>query len=321
MKTWMYLLLLLITMLALLYLLIVNPVSAAFDSSIATTVQQTELEKHVDFLCGINPPRSFEQTASLNRCADYIALQFVNAGMPTERQHFEDGDYAFQNVIAKYHPEAKERVVLGAHYDVCGPYQGADDNASGVAGLLELARVFGEKKPELDYGIDFVAYSTEEPPYFRTNLMGSAVHAESLQQDSVQVKLMVVLEMIGYFNEEKGSQRYPVGALKHIYPTTANFIAVVGRTKEFGAVRRFKKHMMQAATLPVVSINTPIIFEGIDFSDHRNYWSRDMKAIMITNTSFFRSPYYHTSHDTPETLDFKKMTDVVKGAYWGITHL
>lgn len=308
-------------MFALLYFLIVNPISVSFDETIETSVEQKELEKHVDFLCGIDPPRSFEQTASLNRCADYIALHFVNAGMPTERQHYSDGAYAFQNVIAKYNPEAKERVVLGAHYDVCGPYQGADDNASGVAGLLELARVFALKKPELDYGIDFVAYSTEEPPYFRTQLMGSAVHAESLKEDSTTLKLMVVLEMIGYFNESPGSQKYPIKALEHVYPTTANFIAIVGRTKEFGPVRRFKKHMMQASTLPVTSINTPVIFEGIDFSDHRNYWSRDMKALMITNTSFFRSPHYHTPHDTPETLDFEKMTEVVKGTYWALTHL
>lgn len=321
MKIWMYVLITIITMLALLYLLVVNPVSATFDNNIQTAVETNELERHVDFLCAMDPPRSFEQTESLNKCADYIALQFVNAGLPTERQRYEDGAYSFQNVIAQYNPDAKERVVLGAHYDVCGPYQGADDNASGVAGLLELARVFAKNKPELEYGIDFVAYSTEEPPYFRTNLMGSAVHAESLKQDSTNVKLMVVLEMIGYFSEDKGSQEYPIGALKGVYPTTANFIAVVGRTKEFGVVRTFKKKMMEASQLPVASINTPVIFQGIDFSDHRNYWSRGMKAIMITNTSFFRTPHYHTPNDTPETLDFEKMTEVVKGTYWAITHL
>jgi len=308
-------------MLGLLLLIITNPVRASFDASIETGVNIDNLHKHVDFLCQMNPPRSFENTASLDSCADYILAQFHNYGYEVERQRYTDGTYDFQNVICQYKPDAEERVVLGAHYDVCGPYQGADDNASGVAGLLEIARLFSVNKPELDYGIDFVAYSTEEPPYFRSNLMGSAVHAQSVKDEGANIKLMVVLEMIGYFNEAPKSQEYPIGALKAIYPTTADFIAVVGRTKEFTKVRNFKRNMMQAARIPVRSINTPVIFEGIDFSDHRNYWSRDMKAIMITNTSFFRNANYHTPYDTPETLDFDKMAEVVKGAYWGIVNL
>ncbi len=303
------------------YFFIVNPVFSKRNNEIKINIKQDALKKHVNFLCQSNPPRTFENTESLNKVADYIALNFVNCGFDTARQRYSDGTYDFQNIICQYLPEKEERVVLGAHYDVCGPFQGADDNASGVAGLLEIARLFSVEKPELEFGIDFVAYSTEEPPYFRSNAMGSAVHADFLKEEKVKVKLMVVLEMIGYFNEKPNSQQYPINALKNFYPTTADFIAIVGRTKEFSQVRNFKKNMIKSSDIKVESINTPVIFEGIDFSDHRNYWSRDMNAIMITNTSFFRNSNYHTEFDTPETLDFEKMTEVVKGCYYALVNL
>ncbi|MBI1185351.1 M28 family peptidase, partial [bacterium] len=297
------------------------PVLSQYDKEKSPATEQQNLEKHVKFLCEIQPPQMFENTASLNACADYIAETLDGYGYKTERQPYSDGTYSFQNVIAKYQPNKKERVVLGAHYDVCGPYAGADDNASGVAGLLELARLLAINQPKLDYGIDIVAFSTEEPPYFRGDLMGSAVHALSMVDSNVTVKLMVVLEMIGYYSEEKKSQRYPLGVLNAIYPTKANFIAVVGRTKEFSEVRNFKAHMREAADIQIKSINTPVTFEGIDFSDHRNYWSRGMKALMITNTSFFRNGHYHSAEDVPQTLDFKKMNEVVKGTYQALINL
>lgn len=305
----------------LVYFLIVNPVLVSLDKSIDIQISKDSLKKHVNFLCNHEYPRMYNNTATLQACANYVAEHFNSYGLKSSRQEYKDGSLAFENVIAKYQPEKEERVIVGAHYDVCGPYMGADDNASGVAGLLEIARLIAKNKPELDFGIDFVAYSTEEPPYFRTDLMGSAVHADSLIKNDVNVKLMVVLEMIGYYSDQENSQTYPIPALKYVYPSTANFIALVGRTKEFGALRKFKKCMIKAGDIPVKSISTPVIFEGIDFSDHRNYWSRDMKAIMVTNTSFFRNNNYHTAKDTPESLDFEKMTEVVKGVYFGLVNL
>lgn len=311
----------LICLLVILYYVVVNPVSEPYDPELSVGADTEQLQKHVAFLTSVSPARSFENTASLNLCADYISDHFDNLGLSPSRQHYSDDQYPFQNVLASYLPEKRERVVLGAHYDVCGPFMGADDNASGVAGLLEIARLISKKKPNLEYGIDFVAYSTEEPPYFRGNLMGSYVHAESISQNSMNVKLMVVLEMIGYFSDEPNSQKYPIGFLGKIYPTTANFIALVGRAKEFADIRNFKTSFKAAGNIDVRSINSPASFDGLDRSDHRNYWKFGMKALMVTNTSFYRNTHYHTDGDSPEILDFDKMKEVVNGTYHAITRL
>lgn len=313
--------LLFVVLLGLAYWFIVNPVSVNFEQDLSKGTQQDHLKEHVFFLTQVYPARSYENTASLDQCADYIFNHFSSLELDPSRQPYSDDQYSFQNVLASYLPEKKQRVVVGAHYDVCGPFMGADDNASGVAGLLELARLFSENQPALDYGIDFVAYSTEEPPYFRGPLMGSYVHAESIAPQKANVKLMVVLEMIGYFNESAGSQKYPIGFLNAIYPTRANFIALVGRTQEFWSVRKFKKSFLSASRLPMKSINAPVSFDGLDRSDHRNYWIFGMKAIMVTNTSFYRNHHYHTDGDTPETLDFEKMREVVQGCYYALKNL
>lgn len=273
------------------------------------------LKMHVTELASISPPRSYAHPEGLLKASAYIQQVWEEQGWEIQVQHFNDGDKKFENIVVSFNPNHSERLVIGAHYDVCGPLPGADDNASGVAGLLELTRMVGEHAPDLPYRIDFVAYSTEEPPYFRSELMGSYVHAESLKKDSANVKLMIVLEMIGYFSDEKNSQSYPLSFLKWFYPTTANFIAFVGRTKELGAIRKLKKAYKKSTNIPVRSINTPFVFEGIDFSDHRNYWKMGYKAVMITDTSFFRNHHYHTANDTPETLDYEKMVEVVNGLF------
>ncbi|MBI3142601.1 MAG: M28 family peptidase [Bacteroidetes bacterium] len=304
------------------YWLIVNPILATRKRNGAVGVSSPMLRKHVDYLCEVHPPRSYENTQSLKACASYIAEVLASYAYQVESQPYRDDNLLFENVIARYRPQEAQRVIVGAHYDVCGPYQGADDNASGVAGLLELARLVAHNKPELSFGIDFVAYCTEEPPYFRTDLMGSAIHADSLEKDERgQVMLMISLEMIGYYNERPNSQSYPLPILRWVYPTTANFIAVVGRMAERGPVRHFKKHMRQHCSMGVYSINTPLVFNGIDRSDHLNYWNRGMKAIMVTNTSFFRNHHYHTEGDTPDTLDFDRMEQVVGGVYKALVNL
>ena len=311
----------LICLVVLLYGLVVNPVSVRYNPKLSVGADEEQLRTHVSFLTSVSPARSFENTNSLNQCADYISHHFEGLGFTPLRQHYTDEKYPFQNVVASYRPEEQKRVIIGAHYDVCGPFMGADDNASGIAGLLELAQLISKEQPNLDYGIDFVAYSTEEPPYFRGELMGSHVHAESVSSNRKNIKLMVVLEMIGYFSDEPNSQKYPIGLLGKIYPTTANFIALVGRANEFSAMRNFKTSFKAAGKIDVRSINSPVPFDGLDRSDHRNYWKFGMKAIMVTNTSFYRNTHYHTDSDTPETLNFHKMKEVVNGTYHALINL
>jgi Zn-dependent M28 family amino/carboxypeptidase len=219
--------------------------------------------------------------------------------------------------------------VIGAHYDSHGDAiggskhprghtpethtPGADDNASGVAGLLELARLLGRSAQSRT--IELVAYTLEEPPHFRTEHMGSAWHARSLRAANRDVELMLSLEMIGYFSDEPGSQGYPFPAMSHLYSDRGNFIAIVGKMSDFGATRRVKALMAGATSLPVHSINAPPLLQGVDFSDHLSYWLEGFPALMVTDTSFMRNHHYHQASDTYEKLDYRRMAMVVQGVY------
>jgi Zn-dependent M28 family amino/carboxypeptidase len=196
---------------------------------------------------------------------------------------------------------------------------GADDNASGVAGLIELARLLGAQPPPVR--VELVAFSLEEPPYFGSTGMGSSVHAESLRKQNIRVKAMFSLEMIGYFSDAPNSQHFPAAVLSALYPSTGNFISVVGRVSDWSLVRRTKAAMRNASPLPVYSINAPTFIPGVDFSDQKNYWHAGYSAVMITDTAFYRNRNYHTALDTEEKLDYKRMAMVVEGVYAAVTEL
>ena len=281
-------------------------------------VQVNRLEGDVRFLTELTPARNHENIVSLDKAADYIFDEFSKLDCQVERQFFEANGRKYQNVIAHFGPPDTPKIVIGGHYDVCGDQAGADDNASAVTGVLETARLVHELKPELKYHLEFVAYTLEEPPYFRTDKMGSAVHAQSLKDANAKVKLMVCLEMIGYFSDEEDSQDYPVNFLKRFYPTTGNFISVIGKMGQGGVVRKFKKKMKSICGIPVSSMTAPAMLPGIDFSDHQNYWKHGYKAVMITDTAFYRNKNYHQTTDTIDTLDFEKMAEVIKGVYLGV---
>lgn len=273
----------------------------------------------VEFLTTLTPARNYKNLVSLNAAADYIKNEFEKLeDARVSFQEYQVEGRTYKNVIASFGSEEAERLIVGAHYDVCGDQAGADDNASAVAGLLETARILNSQKPELAYRIDFVAYSLEEPPYFRTEHMGSAVHARSLKAANVQVKGMICLEMLGYYSDEKDSQEFPISAMKLLYPSTGNFIAVIGKLGQGKIVRQIKRRMTKIQNVPVYSINAPASMPGIDFSDHQNYWKEGYKAAMICNTAFYRNKHYHQKTDTIETLDFNRMTQVVKGIYWAV---
>ncbi|MBI3933817.1 MAG: DUF2817 domain-containing protein, partial [Acidobacteria bacterium] len=203
-------------------------------------------------------------------------------------------------------------------YDAFGELPAADDNASGVAGLIELAALLG--KASLPLRVELVAYTLEEPKtidgdgLFRT-VGGSAVHAEFLKERGVQVRLMLSLEMIGYFSNAEGSQGYPSRIFRLFYPSPGNFLMVVGRLQDGVLARQVKKAMRSASPLPVYSLNAPASLEGIDWSDHYSYWKRDYPALMITDTALNRNREYHKAGDTADRLDFTRMAMVVQGVY------
>jgi len=265
------------------------------------------LRQHVDFLTVDVAPRGADQPKNLDRAAEYIATHFRQSGAAVTFQNFNRDRY--RNVLARFGPENGRALIVGTHYDAftaTGNLPGADDNASGTAGLLELARLLGQTKPRRP--ILLIAYSAEEPPFYGSEQMGSAVHAASI--DPKNTEGMICLEMIGYF---RGDQTWPNFVFDLLYPDRGDFIAVGGGWEDRALVRRIKRGIRGAGGVPVYSFTGPRA--ALDGSDHRNYWSRGMRAALVTDTAYLRNPNYHTSRDTAATLDYVKMGRVVDGVF------
>jgi len=283
------------------------------------SVDAADLERDVRELSEQLVPRDQTHPSNLDRAAAYIRARLAETGGRLSEQPFTISGNTYRNVICSFGPESNERIIVGAHYDSYHEYAAADDNASGVGGLIELARLLSRANVPLQ--IDLVAYTLEEPPYFGTPHMGSVVHAESLRKDGIKVRAMISLEMIGYFSDAPDSQSFPVSLLRAFYPSQGNFIAVVGSWGEGGLARRVKRAMIGSSSLPVYSINAPRFVPGVDFSDHLSYWKAGYDALMITDTAFYRNHNYHTANDTPEKLDYRRMAMVVAGVYGAVMDL
>lgn len=267
------------------------------------------LQKHLRNIVETDAPRKYTNVEVLDQVAAYIFGEFESYADTTYYQEYEAYDQTYRNVICVFGPQDAETVVVGAHYDVCGEQDGADDNASGVAGLLELARQL--KGQELRHRIELVAYTLEEPPFFRSLLMGSHVHAKSLHDEGREVYGMFCLEMIGYFDDTKGSQDYPLGILKLFYGKTGDYITLVNKMHKAKFARKFSKKFKRSDMITTKKFTGPKGLEGVDFSDHLNYWKYGYSALMITDTAFYRNKNYHEITDTLETLDISRMAKVV----------
>lgn len=290
-----------------------QPLAGSERSGPPVTVDPARLEATVRKLAVDFHPRGWQHTDRLDATAAWLKAEL--GPHATEQTYAVDGG-TYRNVSALYGPATPDRIVVGAHYDSCEGLPGADDNASGVAGALELARLFAKEPPPSQ--VEIVFWSLEEPPFFRSPQMGSAVHADALAKAGTPVRAALSLEMIGYFSDAEGSQHFPVGALGLIYPTTASYIAVVGDLGQIGLVRTVKRAMSGASELPVASINAAKLIPGIDWSDHRSYWAHGWPAVMITDTAMNRNANYHQATDTPETLDYARMAKVVTGVHSAI---
>lgn len=255
--------------------------------------------------------RNYKNIEQLNKTADYINTVFRQYSDSVRTQEYAVNGQIYKNVICSFGTENKKRIVIGAHYDVCGDQAGADDNASGIVGLLELGRLLEGQK--LNHRVDLVAYTLEEPPYFRTEYMGSYVHAKSLADNKTEVYGMISLEMIGYFKDEKKSQSYPVGLLSLFYGSRGNYITLVKKIGAGQFARIFCRQYKSAKAIRTKTFTAPPSLPGIDFSDHLNYWKFGFSALMITDTSFFRNKNYHEPTDTMKTLDIKRMAQVIDG--------
>lgn len=285
----------------------------------AVSVNPGRLREHVVMLSKTLYPRDYTHLENLDRCADYILNAFTGAGAEPDIQPFEVNSKTYRNIIGRFAVGKGSKIIIGAHYDAFGSSQGADDNASGVAGLIELAHLFGKYTPNQE--IELVAYSLEEPPFFRSQRMGSAFHAKQIAESGQKISGVIVLEMIGFFSDERGSQSYPSILLHLFYPKRGNFIGVVGRLDQGDWIKQIKIGMKGTTDLPVYSIRAPADIPGIDFSDHRNYWPYDINALMISDTAFYRNRAYHTEHDTADRLDYEKMSKVVTAVFEAVQAL
>lgn len=299
---------------------ILNLFLIAANFCYANTSSDTSLiRSHLTALTKTQQFRNHENVDQLNQTADYIHTIFSLYSGNVSFQEYQVNNQTYKNVIGSFGPENAKRIVIGAHYDVCGSQEGADDNASGVAGLLELARLL--KHQELNYRVDLVAYTLEEPPFFRTQFMGSYIHAKELYESKTEVMGMVSLEMIGYFKDEKHSQSYPVGVLSFFYGNKGNYITLI---RKFGAgkfARQFSRKFRNTQTIRTKTFTGPSILPGVDFSDHLNYWKFGYSALMITDTAFYRNRNYHKATDTIETLDIHRMAKVVDGVFQAVIDL
>ncbi len=286
------------------------------------TAQKMRLYNDVEFISGVRPFRNYRNLASLKFVSNYIKSEFIKAGLECEEQKWIAKGNEYKNIIASYNVHKQKRLIVGAHYDVCDDQPGADDNASGVAGLLESARLIAENKPELDYRIDFVAFCLEEPPFFASHSMGSYIHAKSLNENNIEVLGMICYEMIGYFSDLPGSQPNPVPELVEDIPDIGDFIMVAGIKAHKDFNERVHELMSENEEIDTWIINFPSK-EGIaGLSDHINYWEFGYKALMITDTALVRNrDNYHSKTDTIDTLDFDKMTEVVNSVYQAIVFL
>ena len=275
------------------------------------------LRADVLFLTTEVVPRDFDHPVILSRAADYIRGELEDAGATVTEQTFEVRGATYRNVVATLGSGAFPQVVVGAHYDafaLLGDNPGADDNGSGTAGLLELARLL--EGTELEARVDLVAFANEEPPAFASSAMGSAVHAKRLRAQTDEIWGMISLEMIGYYTDE---QPWPNWLYRLLYPNRGDFVAVVGRWQDRHLTGHFKRSL-RSCGVPPYSFTPPASLGGIDASDHRSYWEQGFNAIMVTDTAFMRNPNYHTPDDTAETLDYDRMARVVDGVLNAVVH-
>jgi Zn-dependent M28 family amino/carboxypeptidase len=283
--------------------------------------KENRIYNDVKFLSQIDPPRTYANLESLDEAAEYIEEEFLKLECTVENQYFTVNGEEYQNVIASFNTDCKKTLVVGAHYDVCGDIPGADDNASGISGLLECARLLNENKSGIDYRIDFVAYCLEEPPFYKTPEMGSAFHAKSLLSKKKDVMGMICLDMIGYFSENSGLQNLPYQDLENKYSDKGDFIILAGRSDQKTFTEKVRELMQQQCGVKIFTVNDPRLTNLLELSDHVNYWNYGFNALMINDTAMIRNENYHTIHDTIETLDFEKMTEVVNGCYYAIINM
>jgi Zn-dependent M28 family amino/carboxypeptidase len=270
------------------------------------------LKAHVTMLAGTIGERNTQCYRELRRAEEYIRGRLTVLGFRVHEQSYPADGKQVKNIWVEVQGSRKpeEIVVVGAHYDSPPDSPGADDNASGTAALLELARLLREARPVRT--LRFVAFVNEEPPFFQTDLMGSRVYAAEAARRKEKITAMLSLESMGYFDETPGSQRYPF-PLSLLFPDTGDFIGFVGSFGGRSLLCRTINAFRRMSPFPSEGVAAPEFFAGIGWSDHWSFWQEGYPAVMVTDTAPFRNPHYHESTDTPDNLDYSRFARVTAG--------
>lgn len=270
-----------------------------------------ELVADVQVLAGDIGERNLNRYPQLLAAADFIEGSFARAGLTPRRDSYDLRGKSCHNLEVEIRGARPEILVIGAHYDSVFGCPGANDNASGVAALLALARRFAGKPT--GQTLRFVAFVNEEPPYFQTEEMGSLVYAKRCQARGDRVAAMISLETIGYFSDAPRSQKYPSPGLGLFYPSKGNFIGFAGDTRSRTLLRAAVSAFRRTERLPSEGAALPAAIPGIGWSDHWAFWQCGYPAIMVTDTAPFRYSHYHEATDTPDKLEYDRFALVVSG--------
>lgn len=248
----------------------------------------------------------------LEQTKKYVAEEFEKCGYQINYQKFNQAGKDAYHIIAR-RPDAAENdiIVIGAHYDSAGNTKGADDNASAVAGMLELACQLSTA--EETKHIEFVAFANEERSFLKTKKMGSAEYVKKIKEENKDIRYAVIFETIGYYKDDFFSQKYPL-FVGFFYPNKGNFITVAGNSESTELTKEIKRAVLKNSDIPVerIAFNSKFV-RGLSFSDHSMFWEEGYKAVMLTDTAFYRNPNYHQPTDTYDTLDYDRMAELVKG--------
>ncbi|NIR61618.1 MAG: M28 family peptidase [Gammaproteobacteria bacterium] len=274
------------------------------------------LWRHVHRLAGEIGERNVFRPRALHAAADHIRAAWRGQGYEIDEDIYSVDGVPCANlaVTRRGTTRAREQLLVGAHYDSVLGSPGADDNASGVAALLELSRNFADHRP--GRSVRFVAFVNEEPPFFATPRQGSVRYAGAARARGDDIRLMLALEMLGYYDARGGGQGYPP-VFRWFYPDRGDFIALIANLRSGWMLRRLARAFRAASDFPCATLAMPPLLPGLAWSDHRSFWRQGYRAVMVTDTAFYRNPCYHTGADTPETLDYDRLarlTDALSGA-------
>ena len=272
---------------------------------------------HVVALAGEIGERNVFHPHALAAARSYIEQTWQGQGYAIRTQEYEVSSVACANLeVTRPGGNAKEVLLIGAHYDSVVGSPGANDNGSGVAALLELSRRFAALDPALT--VRFVAFVNEEPPFFATSHQGSLVYAKAARDRGDKIRLMVSLETIGYYRDTPGSQHYPP-PFGLFYPDRGNFLGFVADFRSRGAMLSLARRFREGSNFPLEHVATLRFLPGASWSDHRSFWRMGYRALMVTDTAPFRYPHYHAATDTPDKLSYPELGCVTDGLYRAFT--